>query len=155
MLIRYYKKFLPLQRCWTEKTKPSRILFRYFLPGCIFLWLCFLRSFTITTVNLSLKIPVLKRLRRLFLRIFQKVSPAIVWLVIFWQRAILWFRKNFLSILKTSHTTQNKLFLYRKKYGPRPNSLFSFAVRPPFHNFYFPQLLSRFWENILELLSEI
>ena len=155
MFILNPKKFLPLQLCWTEKTKLSRISFRYFLPGCIFLWLCFLLNYIITTANLFSKILVSKRRRKLFPLTFQKVNPAIVLPVIFWQRVILWFRNSFLSILKTIHTRHNKLFLYRKKSGQRPNSLFNFAVLPPFHNFYFPQFLSRFWENILELLSEI
>lgn len=109
------------------------------MPGCISLWLCFLRNCTITMANLSSKIQVSKRLRKPFLRIFPKANPAIVLLVISWQLAILWFRSSFLSILKTIRTTHNKLFLYRKKSGQLPNSLFNSAVRPPFYNFYFPQ----------------
>lgn len=139
MLIRNPKKFLPLHSCWAERTKFSGISFRYFLPGCIFLWLCFLRSFIIIATSLFSKIQVSKRLRKPFLRIFPKANQAIVLLVISWQLAILWFRNSFLSILKTIRTTHNKLFLYRKKSGQLPNSLFNSAVRPPFHNLYFPQ----------------
>lgn len=123
-----------MQLCWSEKTGLLRISSRYFLPWCIFLWLCFLHNCIITTANLSIQIQVLKKRRKAFLKRSQKISPGIVWHVIFWRQATLWFRKNLLFSLKTIPTKLSKLFLYRKKYGLRPNLPFNSAVHPLFRN---------------------